>query len=353
MAWLRPSPKEILQRIQSIMDVDLPNGDSRIRRSSEGVFASVIAMATHEVLSFIAYIAKQILVSTADEEHIGRHARELNVPRKAANASTGPIRFTGANGTVVPAGRIVKRSDDQEYIVAGDITIAGGVGDGEVTALTLGAAGNVAAGAKLSLTSPVPGANSDGIVQAPGLTGGADIEDLEAWRARIIERKQRPPHGGAYYDYEFWAKEVPGVTRAWAYPNQYGLGTVGLAFVMDNKAGSIIPSPTEVEAVEVHIAAARPVTAEVHVLAPTPVAVDFTINISPNTVAVQNAIRAELADLFTRESIPGGKLYISRVREAISSAAGEFDHVLISPDENIERTFGQMSTLGAITFGGI
>ncbi len=33
--------------------------------------------------------------------------------------------------------------------------------------------------------------------------------------------------------YEQWAREVPGVARAFVYPNYFGLGTVGITFLTD------------------------------------------------------------------------------------------------------------------------
>ncbi|WP_066544255.1 baseplate J/gp47 family protein [Sphingomonas sp. CCH21-G11] len=69
--------------------------------------------------------------------------------------------------------------------------------------------------------------------------------------------------------------------------------------------------------------------------APTPLPVTLLIGLTPDEPEVRAAIVAELADLFFREAQPGGTLYLSRIREAISQAAGEFDHVLYSPAANI------------------
>lgn len=194
------------------------------------------------------------------------------------------------------------------------------------------------------------GAQSTATVNAPGLSAGTDEETDDRLRARVLERIQQPPHGGAAHDYVTWAKEVAGVTRAWVYPEQLGLGTVQVIFVMDDKEGTIIPDSTEVETVQDYIDAACPVTADVTVTAPVADAIDFTINISPNTSIVQQAIQAELEDFFKREAEPGGTLYLSRIREAISTAAGEFAHVLVTPSANIVSSFGDLPVLGNITF---
>jgi uncharacterized phage protein gp47/JayE len=45
-----------------------------------------------------------------------------------------------------------------------------------------------------------------------------------------------------------------------------------------------------------------------------------------------------------------GTLLISRMREAISIAAGEFDHVLISPTANVSVTAGNIITMGTVTW---
>jgi len=65
---------------------------------------------------------------------------------------------------------------------------------------------------------------------------------------------------------------------------------------------------------------------------------------------VQAAVEASLRDLIAREAEPGGTLLISRIREAISIAAGESDHVLTSPTTNQTAAAGEIFTMGAIAW---
>ena len=103
--------------------------------------------------------------------------------------------------------------------------------------------------------------------------------------------------------------------------------------------------------VNTYIQARRPVTADADIIAPTAGALDFSIqNVRPMTQAVKDAVEAELADLIRRESEPGGTILISHIREAISTAAGETDHVLLSPTANVTVTAAQISVYGATTF---
>ncbi|WP_343122999.1 baseplate J/gp47 family protein, partial [Xanthomonas sp. MUS 060] len=87
-----------------------------------------------------------------------------------------------------------------------------------------------------------------------------------------------------------------------------------------------------------YIDTVRPVTAHVTVYAPLAVPINFAIaGLSPNTLAVQQAIVAELADLLAREGQPGGTILLSHMRSAISSAAQEWDYVLLTPADHQRR----------------
>ena len=45
-----------------------------------------------------------------------------------------------------------------------------------------------------------------------------------------------------------------------------------------------------------------------------------------------------------------GTIFISQLRAAISGAAGEVDHVLVSPTENIVCSTGELAVLGDVTW---
>ena len=64
---------------------------------------------------------------------------------------------------------------------------------------------------------------------------------------------------------------------------------------------------------------------------------------------------AELADLLLREAQPEGgddegTILISHLQEAISTAAGETDHSLISPVGDVSHSLGEMAIMGIITW---
>ena len=181
---------------------------------------------------------------------------------------------------------------------------------------------------------------------------GVTIADGGALRLRLLFRIQSPPRGGTADDYVMWARAVhPDVTRAWATPLASGLGTVTIHFMTDDATGDGVPTTTVVDAVQDDIDARRPVTAAVTVSAPTAVALDVTIgSLAPDTAAVRAAIQGEIKDLILRESAPGATILISHIREAISAAAGETDHVLTSPGADVDHAASQIAVEGTFTW---
>lgn len=350
MPFQRPTLTEIIDRDLADMSSRVVGVDGAVlRRSVLGVIARTLAGASHELHGHLDYLARQIIIDTAEVEYLERWASVWGVQRRAAEFAVGSVTFTGTNGSVIPEGTLVQRQDGAQFETTAEATIASGTATAAVQAVTAGAAGNTAAAVTLSLVQPVSGVQSAATVAAGGLTNGSDTEDDDSLRARLLARIQEPPHGGAAHDYIAWALEVPGVTRAWVYPMEMGPGTVTVRFVRDNDA-SPIPDAAEVAAVQAHIEEVRPVTAEVFVVAPVAVPLNLTIQIAPDTTAIRAAIEAEIRDLMQREAEPGGTILVSHLREAISIAPGEFDHVLVSPAANVTHTAGQLAVLGTITW---
>ncbi len=351
MPFTRPTLDELHQRIKADIQAHLPGADLELRRGNLGVLAKVHAGAQHTIYGYLDRQARQLMPDTAEAEFLERHAGIWGVTRKPAAKARGQVRFTGGEGALIPAGTELRRSDDRRYATDQETAISGGQALAPASALEPGAEGDTAAGASLRLVGYLPGVDAAASVESEGLAGGADPESDDSLRQRILARIQQPPAGGAQHDYVAWALAVPGIARAYCYPQRMGLGTVGLAVLAhDGQGGWTIPDQAAVDAVAQQVEELRPVTAEVYVFAPQAAPLDFDIRVAPDTSAVRAAVEAELADLIQRESEPEGTILISHVREAISIAAGEYDHNLISPTENISAAAGEIITMGQVTW---
>lgn len=283
--------------------------------------------------------------------YLRRWAAIWKVLPKTAGFAGGQASFPGPATSTVLAGTIVQRQDGVQYKALADSTFSGGSLSFPVLALVAGEQGNFGTGLPIFLLSPVSGVQSTGVTTTK-LEGGVDVESDERLLARLLARIQQPPHGGAKSDYEQWALEVAGVTRVWVYPLQMGVGTVTVMFVCDEDE-DIIPSPAKVSEVQAYINERAPVTAEVFVVAPIPDPLNMNIKLTPNTTAVQNAVRAEVGDLIDRDSEPGGVILVSRLRESVSLAAGEDNNRIDAPTADVTHVTGHMAVPGIFTFSAL
>jgi uncharacterized phage protein gp47/JayE len=350
MPLTRPTLPQLIDRNVADIESQLTGSDARLRRSNLNVTARVVAGAAHGLYGSIDFLARQLFPDTAEKEYLERHASSRKITRKVAVAATGPVALTGSNGSPIPAGTVLSRSDAAEFTTNAVATIAAGIATVTVTASVAGDAGNTLEGSKFTLVTPVAGVSSTGFVGTGGLVSGSDAEGDTSLRERLIARMQKAPQGGADFDYVDWALEVPGVTRAWVYPMELGEGTVTVRFMRDDDSTGAVPDGAEVATVATYIGARKPVTAGLYVLAPIANPLNLSISLTPNTAAVKAAVQAELADLIRREAIPGGTLLLSHIREAISIAAGERNYTMTTPAEDVTNGVGSITTLGVITW---
>ncbi|MET3486204.1 baseplate J/gp47 family protein [Methylobacterium sp. 1973] len=312
-----------------------------------------------------------------------RHGFELGLQPDPASPATGSATAAAAPNTIVPAGLQYVRADGVTYSTVATATSGGNSVSIAVEADVGAAAGDAPAGTVLTLVNPddapiglattcAVDAASDGT----GLSGGADEESTESFRARVLFRKSNPPQGGAAADYAEWVQAaVPGAT---VYVDRYvsNAGSVWIQFtVLNLPAGLdptnatavlqayvanpaiVIPSPGQVAAAQAYVAdpVRRPVTAEPVVTAPTPIPVNVVIGkLYPDTIYTRAAVAAELAAVFLDRARPGTPttsfvLSASWLNEAISRATGEDSHALVSPGDLI-FTAGQYPVLGTITY---
>jgi uncharacterized phage protein gp47/JayE len=346
----RPTPAELIARIATDIEGALVGVNALLRATVEYVLARALGGVFHGVHGHLAWIAEQIFPDQAVDRFVVRAADFWGVPRRQASKAHRILTVLGTGGTLAAGEEFVRLADGFSFTVDAS---AFGVTSSQVaiTASLPGAIGNLRIGEKVMLLTGVDGVTSEATVTALGVDG-ADIESIPALVLRILDRIQNPPRGGAPGDYETWAKEVPGVTRAWEFPRQGrtgdpGLGRVALTFVMDNNADPI-PSADTVELVRQYVQARAP--SQVICFAPTPEPYDYNVRPVPNTPAVRAAIEAEVTDMIRRDAEPGGTISVSRFNEAVSIADGEISHNTISPVADKTHAFGVIAVPGTATF---
>lgn len=201
---------------------------------------------------------------------------------------------------------------------------------------------------QLTLVSPVVGVMSSAV--AGELTGGADAEGDESLRERLLARQKNPPKAGTKADYVAWARQVPGVTRAWCYPQELGMGHVTVRFMTDGMTPNGIPNETMIKRVTDEIKASMPVTATLHVVAPIPKPLNLTLDILPETEAIKAKIESAIESVVLAEAIPGGSILLTSLDRAISGVGEVTSYRIQSPTDDVAASVGEIYVPGKITW---
>lgn len=323
--------------------------DEVLRRANAEVYSRAVAAAVNSLYGYLDYLAKNILPDLADEAWLYRHGNLKKCPRKDPIASSGWARWDGVTDDIsVSAGTELQRDDGVTFIATSTTAVDSGVLRVPVECEETGSTGNTDDGIGLILVSPISGLSSR--ASADTINGGDDIEDVEVWRSRIIDRWWYIPQSGADQDYITWAKSINGVDRAWVYRNDQGPGTVGVMIATDSDTD---PTPPQslIDEVYNYIAPLSPVAgSRLFVFGPSIKTINFDITLYPDNPNTRAAVISEMKACLRRDGEPDAILYLSRIDEAISAAAGESHHVLNSPATDIQLADKELPVVGTFTW---
>lgn len=340
-----------LQAIRNNGKPDAPIGSD----SDNFVRASAIAAVAEGIRAHQAWVFRQAYADLADADNMERMANQRKIFRKAAAAAAGTVRLTGTPGLVTVAGLAFFTSQGTRYQTLAIATLDGsGSTDVPAAALVAGLAGNLAASTPVTVDTPPAGLLAAAL--ALTMTSGADQENDDALRARLLLRLGNPPQGGATADYQQWALSVPGVARALVYPLRRGRGTVDVVPM----PASGLPSVPLLAAVQAYIDSVRPQGMGVtgfQALAPTAVPVAITMTLTylagASPAAVRTAVSAALDSLFAG-LVPGATLTLASLISCIMQVSGLTDVALTLPAANtaslVDAGNLQLLTKGVVTF---
>lgn len=368
MPYARPTLAQLRANTAADISAALPGTDALLRFSNLGIMGDVQAGLANQHYGYLDWISLQAVPYTSTDEYLEAWGALKGVFRKDATSASGSVTFQGTTGTLLDEGTGIVRSDGRTYTAqtTGTVDATGHV---SVTALddTTGSAGNNLAGVAFSLASPINGIQANGSASTP-FTGGADVEQNEPYRMRVLAAYQQPPSGGNLNDYIQWALAVPGVTRAWCTPNGYGTGTVVVYIMLDDanaaeggfpqgSNGVAADEPRGVAATGDQLTVAnaiypqQPVTALAYVVSPLHDVINFTITgLTSASTSTRSQIAAAITDVFFRTGEPGGTIALSDINSAIASVPGTSGFVITSPTANIVCPTGALPVLGTVTY---
>ncbi|OTP79499.1 Phage FluMu protein gp47 [Caballeronia sordidicola] len=386
MPFQRKTLSTLISEVAADISSALQGADALLRFTVLNVIGKVQAGMSNLHMGYLDWIAKQAVPFTAEDEYLEGWAALKNVFRKGATVASLTAVFPGTVGTPLNAGTQVVRSDGATFTTVATATVAsGGTVTVNIVATAPGSAGNTSVGTMVSLGTSVPGIQSTGSITSI-VSSGADVEEDDPLRSRMLAAYQNTPQGGDSNDYEGWALAVPGVTRAWVAPNNFGAGTVVVYTMWDlaevshqgfpqgasgvsqfDKGPGGTPrgvvATGDLLVVADSIVTQQPVTALVYSVSPVANNLTFTISgLTGATSTTRAAISAAISDVFFRNGDPrAGTINRSDVESAIAAIAGTSGFVITlvqgvvgatttTYPGNITSAFGQLPVLANVIY---
>lgn len=345
--YVRPSYADLQVRIET----DLAAMPAVLR----GPLSRAWARACHGQHGFLEWIDKQCSPLTCELERLYDWAALYGVDRLSATQATGNVLATGTIGTQLLANTVLRGQNGLDYTVFAAVTLVAGSTPVAVRCNTAGSAGNLIAGQTLSLVDPVPGVSGTLTVDGSGLTGGAEQETLEDWRARVADEWRvmvtRGGRSGKAEDYRFWAKSAhPSVSGALIQTHTLGMGTV-IVRPICNGLENRLPTPAVLDAVSAYLSGIAPATADWRVTSPLLHPISIMIDLLPDVDSLANrtAITAALNALVLAESSETALLAMAEIDASIASVTNQYTRLAPLADTSVAP--GEIFVLNPVVWG--
>ena len=285
-----------------------------------------------------AYIQLQLFVQTADEPYLYIHAEELKVPRLGGTRASGTVKAKSNVQVTIEAG--TKLTDGKGYfwsVIATVVVQPNTTTEISVAADQLGASWNFS-GLSLIWVSPIAGLS--GTAEVVSIAGGSDQEEIEAWRARMLEAKQLGQARDREADLKRVMKSVAGVGKVYIYKKRRGLGSMDVAITAIGNPPTL-PTQALINAAQAVLDAEAGFWADCRVYSPTEQLIPITAQVSGTGVIlsdVESTIHNYIAELGPAEEYQANVL-VSRIM-----ALSNVTDLILSPSANIKPIVDWMHT---------
>lgn len=197
--------------------------------SDEYIRATAIARELAVAQSNALFAVEQYMPDRATGDDLARWGTVVGLSKRPAVGSNGNVVLSSSTTTVVPLGAELLDGSGLRYRV----TVGGSYADEAeipIESIDVGKDTLHDANDVLRWVSAPAFAEENALVAAGGLTDGAEAEDDETFRTRILERMANPPSAGNPQHLAELAEESSAsVQKAFVYPAIQGPGSVHLA----------------------------------------------------------------------------------------------------------------------------
>jgi uncharacterized phage protein gp47/JayE len=292
------------------------------------------------------------LNSSMSSNQLTLACRNFGVDRKGAVASSQTVTFNGTDGTLIPAGTILRfiADDVVEFTSSADATITSGTASVLFTCSEGGTIGNIPANT-LQLAETISGVTS---ITHPAFDNGVDEESNEALLERTLDKLRNPGISGNKAHYRQWAMSRPGVADAKVYPVWDGTNSVKVVLLDENGKA---PSQSIIDDVTAYIESVMPGDPRLTVVGVTEVPINVSATVQPAsysdvTTVTQQFIEAAEEYLKTLAFVDPLVRW-TRIANLLGDIPDVIDYSNLTINggtANIEILDGSVAVLGTVTF---
>lgn len=367
-----PTTSEISDNIVAQISAQIAQAVPLMPKSFIRVLARALAGVIVVLYKYAGFIWLQMFVRTASDQNTTINGVVVNplkewgrlvgiddpkASTQAVLAISIPVLTQG--GTLTSGTQLINTSTGVVYLLTGDVELNSSTATGVVTAAGdqsggdgSGTIGNVADGTTLNFVSSLPTVSTSVTVTST-ITTGANAEESDAYRQRILDRFQKRPQGGAYADYEQWGEEASGIANVYPYTSETP-GQVDL-YVESSTEVDGIPTNAQLQAVldaveldDNGLATRRPAGALVNAFPITRLSFDIRIlgiSVPSNLAGVKSQIESAVSEhLLQREPYIVGLDVGTRmdlitttaiggiISDIVTAAGGYFTDIKVSQD---------------------
>lgn len=352
MSLSTPSTAAVAANILAQIEASLGQAAPLLPKAFMRVLAAAIAGVFILVYKYAGFILLQMFVSSASAQETVVNGRTIiplvewgrlvgvGDPTPATRAELLiDVTVTVQTGVLAAGSQLLFSSTGVTYVTVSSVELDAATVQVIIRAASdqsggggVGVIGNLSPADIVSFASPLPNVARDAVVDSQVVTG-ANAEETEVYRQRILDRFQRRPQGGAYADYRVWGEEGAGILNIYPYTSTTN-GEIDVfveATVASSGNDDGIPTAPQlaevvslIELDENGLASRRPGGAAVNVLAITRTAFDVEIaGLLPDLADTRTSIEDAVDEfLRTREPFIVGLSVLPRVDRITVAAVG-------------------------------
>lgn len=345
--------------ISGIAGSVIPLGTNFLANNIKYRQSATVELAEQSIgISQITANGKTVTVTTTSE-----HNFASNIPVTIAGCQT--EAFNGTFNTVTVTGLTTFTYQIENSVTAtetgGELTLTASA---TIAVLNLrsqsyGKDTILSNGDSLAIETQIAGVSNNAYTMYSGISGGADDEEFDEWKDRVVYRYQHPITYFNVANIKTAVLAISGNTRCWVKECTPKVGQVTVYFVRDNEE-NILPDSNEIAKAKQAISdllTVKDSDSDVFVLAPEAKVVNFNISdISPNTATMKTAISNSIKQFFDDNVDLGVSLSLDKIKSAIQASfdletGKQLDtYTLNLPNEDIVCDEGELPTLGTITY---